>query len=123
MVDELKALLNVNERGVSSILGFTSQAMKTWRLGHRLVGRSSIRCIWLTHSLILAPWKLRTLFDLVTWGRYARRQGEPQRTIALMRKVREKQGGILASEILDMDIEEPNPKGPPPKVRPLGQAP
>ena len=108
---------------VRALIGAPARTMKEWRTGGRHYGRSATRCLWFTHSLILAPWKLRTIFDLITWGRYARRQGEPQRTIALMRKVREKQGGILASEILDMDIEEPNPKGPPPKVRPLGQAP
>jgi hypothetical protein len=41
-----------------------------WREGRRLSSGSSRRLIWLTWALCLHPERLKTDFDLVTWGRF-----------------------------------------------------
>ena len=62
-----------SHRALAAVLGVPVATMRGWQDGRNLPKRCTVRAIWLTWALHFAPWKLRTSFDLITWGRYARR--------------------------------------------------
>lgn len=70
MLAEL-AKLYPNRHTLSALLGVPSRTLEMWRTGQHFPNRGAIRSVWLIHSLHFAPWKLRSPFSLITWGRYA----------------------------------------------------
>jgi hypothetical protein len=60
------------QRQVAAILGLPVATLRRWERGEHHPPATAMRSIWVTWCLHFAPWKLRTSFDLLTWGRYAR---------------------------------------------------
>ena len=61
------------QRQLAAILSVPVKTLRRWLQGRHYPPAGSLRSIWVIHCLHFAPWKLRTSFDLITWGRYARR--------------------------------------------------
>ena len=51
------------------LLGLPVQTFRGWMGGRRVPG-AGIRAVWLVHCLALRPERVRSLFDLATWGRF-----------------------------------------------------
>ena len=72
MLADLRSVYR-SHRALAAVIGVPVQTLRCWQDARNHLPRAPIRAIWLTLCLHFAPWKLRTSFDLITWGRYARR--------------------------------------------------
>jgi hypothetical protein len=71
LLDYLSELVDAfGNRGAAARLGVSGVTVYAWREGRGLSSGSSRRLIWLTWALCLHPDRLKTDFDLVTWGRF-----------------------------------------------------
>ena len=72
-------------RAVSPILGVPALTLEHWRTRKRKPSAGARRLVWLVWALVFKPHSLATVFDLITWGRYApnsRRSGRQADTDA-----------------------------------------
>lgn len=65
------------ELELCAVLGVSSRTVDSWRRGQHL-SDGARRAVWLTWALILHPSRVRTVFDLATWGRF-RKERRPLR--------------------------------------------
>jgi len=78
MLAELYTVCGTRRR-VAALLGCDILTLNAWTMGRRNPCRAARRAIWFAWCLLLHPEKLRTMGDLLTWGRvseaHAREQG------------------------------------------------
>lgn len=72
MLNDLRTIYR-HHRQLACVIGVPVATLRRWLAGQHHPPRASARGIWVIHCLHFAPWKLRTSFDLITWGRYARK--------------------------------------------------
>lgn len=53
----------------AALLGCDRASMWEWRKGHGRITTSAARWLWVLQA---EPWRTKTLFDLITWGRFAK---------------------------------------------------
>lgn len=70
MLADLLAVFG-GRRAVSPILGVPALTLEHWRMRKRKPSAGARRLVWLVWSLVCKPQNLATVFDLITWGRYA----------------------------------------------------
>lgn len=70
MLNDLQGVYRT-QQALSGVVGCSVLTLRNWITGKFHPEAPGVRAIWLLHCLHFAPWKLRTSFDLITWGRYA----------------------------------------------------
>jgi hypothetical protein len=68
----------LGRHGVSAVLGVPWRTLLGWRDG-KVPSAVAMRTIWLIWCLVLHPERLRSLFDIATWGQFQeeRREARP----------------------------------------------
>lgn len=69
MLDELIA--KYGNRGAKTLLGVPSLTFRNW-LAKRRASDPGKRVIWLTWAMMCEPGQIATVWDLATWGRFAK---------------------------------------------------
>ena len=57
-------------RGVASVLGISIRTLDSWRKGENGPSAGARKLVWLVWTLVFHPEKLRSLFDVATWGKF-----------------------------------------------------
>lgn len=60
---------------VASLLGVSPSVVTEWTRGHCIPNKASRRAIWLLWAMICRPGQIRTVFDIITSGRYTVKGG------------------------------------------------
>jgi len=55
---------------LATLLGVPVLTLRGWRKGKNGPCAASRKTVWLTWCLLLHPEKVKTIFDLATWGRF-----------------------------------------------------
>lgn len=74
MLGDLRSALG-NGGTVAAALGVSAVQFNEWVRNNRRPSKGTRRAIWLLWALICRPGEVRTVFDIVTSGRYTRRGG------------------------------------------------
>ena len=92
MLWELRRGCNWDNKALSNILGVSALVLRDWFKGVRQPSDAARRAIWLTWVLFLYPERLRSWYDVVTWGRYS---AGPTRYTRLPPKIRPPKSGHI----------------------------
>ena len=68
MLADLRRLVGRNQ--VPELLGIPVLTVRKWEARAQNPPASGVRAVWLVWCLLLHPEKMRTAFDVVTWGRF-----------------------------------------------------
>ncbi len=68
----------VGKRRLSSVLGISILTLDGWRKGKNGPSAGARKLVWLIWALIFHPEKLRSVFHVMTWGRFTRPENAPR---------------------------------------------
>ena len=72
MLLEILRALQWDRHDTAATLGVSFMTLKSWIEGARTPTDAARKLIWMTWALLLHPELLRTVWHIVTWGRYAK---------------------------------------------------
>jgi DNA-binding transcriptional regulator YiaG len=65
----LRQKLRWSRPGMAAFMGVSRAVMRRWETGERKPSGAARRLIWLLNLLANEPYKLKTAFDLIVWGK------------------------------------------------------
>lgn len=69
-----RLLVLVNELGtayMADLLNISDFTLANWLRGITKPSRATLKLIWVLYGMSYAPHEVRTMFDLMTWGRFS----------------------------------------------------
>jgi len=66
----LRLIRKVGKASACALLSVESFVLAGWINGEVMLKPRDRRLIWITHALVFEPHKLRSLFDVITCGRF-----------------------------------------------------
>lgn len=69
MLDDLIGPLGMH--GAAAVVGVPMMTLQGWRSKKHRPTAASKKTIWLIHTIIFAPAKLRSVLDIATWGKFS----------------------------------------------------
>jgi len=70
-LEDLRKFCGGDEFRTSELLGITAMTFQSWWYCQAKPSDAARRAVWLTWVLVLHPERIRSLFDILTWGRFS----------------------------------------------------
>jgi hypothetical protein len=88
MLNELYRALRYDRHMLCAYLGVSWRTLKNWIERGEPCSDAALRAVWLLHTLTLYPERIRSMFDIVTWGRYSMnrksQKGRPKKPLSML---------------------------------------
>ena len=68
---EVRAFCGGDEDRTAQLLGVSVLTLRGWHYRRFIPNDAARRAVWLTWVLVLHPERIRSLFDILTWGRFS----------------------------------------------------